>query len=899
VKPPRLAEALLGLLLPRSGRDEVLGDLAESYGSRAEGGRVRAMLWYSSQVPLVPAWFLVSAVASVRFDAAELRRTIRTLARTPGFTTVAVLSLGLGIGATTAISGALYSLLFVTLPVDRPDEITMVYHTWPERWQRSQYGSSSSEDPRDGARVASNVSWPAFETLKRTVSDDIGLSAYAFVREMSVVFADAPALAVGGMLVSGDYFRTLKLETEIGRPLNEADDRVGSAPVVVLSHSFWSRTFGGDRSVLGSTVLLNGAAFEIVGVAKKGYVGLSPGGFFGPSDVIVPITWHDTFVSIRLRDDETLRTAGQTHWIRLIARVPRGLDSDAISRGWTATLAAHMVEAGVIAEADAGHMQLRFLEGKRGLDSLRRDTRRPLWILSAAVVLVLLIACANLTTLLLARGAVRTQELALRRAIGASRWELARPQVVESLLLGVTGGALGLLIALHGGPLIVASLTGGAGAAAVEYQMSWPLVLAAAVGALVAAALTGCIPAVRMMRTEPAENLGTRSQGGVAHRFRLGRALIIAQIAVSVPLVVGAGLFLETLGNIVAIDPGFDPDGVVVFRVDATLVTRNRDEQRMMYERILAQLGETPGVRSAAIAENIPVSGWQSNTRVEVGGERPMMDMNAVSPAFFETMRIRLLSGRRLTETDAANAPDVVLVNQTAERTLFDGNALGRDFRISGGRRVEIVGVVSDIKYSGLKDAVEPAFFDPWVQRPGGLFSVHYAVRTDGAPLALAPTIRRLVAGVNSGLPVIALRSQRDEIASQAERERVFARLLTAFGAFAVLLSCIGLHGLMSFSVSQRTSEMGVRLALGAAPASIVTMIMRQVLMLTGLGLGLGILVSLQVGPVVRSMLFDIEPDDRATILLAAAIMACVALLAGSIPALRASRVDPLESLSP
>jgi predicted permease len=899
VNPPRLAEALLGLLLPRSRRDEVLGDLAESYRSRAERSRVRATLWYSTQVPLVPGWFLVSAIAAVRFDAAELRRTIRTLARTPGFTIVAILSLGLGIGATTAISGALYSLLFVTLPVDRPDEITMVYHTWPERWQRIQYGSSSSEDPLDGARVASNVSWPAFETLKRTVSDDIGLSAYAFVREMSVVFGDAPALAVGGMLVSGDYFRTLKLETEIGRPLNEADDRVGSAPVVVLSHSFWSRTLGGDPSVLGTTVLLNGSAFEIVGVAKKGYVGLSPGGFFGPSDVIVPITWHDAFVSIRLRDDETLRTARQTHWIRLIARVPRSLDANAISRGWTATLAAHMVEAGVIAEADAGDMQLRFLDGKRGLDSLRRDTRRPLWILSAAVVLVLLIACANLTTLLLARGAVRTQELALRRALGASRWELARPQVVESLLLGATGGALGLLIALQGGPLIVASLTGGAGAAAVEYQMSWPLVLAAVVGALFAATLSGWIPAVRMMRTEPVEHLGTRGQGGVAHRFRLGRALIIAQIAVSVPLVVGAGLFLETLGNIVAIDPGFDPDGVVVFRVDATLVTRNRDEQKMMYERILTELRETPGVRSAAIAENIPVSGWQSNTRVEVGGERPMMDMNAVSPAFFETMHIRLLSGRRFTETDAANAPDVVLVNQTAERTLFDGNALGRDFRISGGRRVEIVGVVSDIKYSGLKDAVEPAFFDPWVQRPGGLFSVHYAVRTDGAPLALAPTIRRLVAGVDSGLPVIGLRSQRDEIEAQAERERVFARLLTAFGAFAVLLSCIGLHGLMSFSVSQRTSEMGVRLALGAAPASIVTMILRQVLMLTGVGLGLGILVSLQVGPVVRSMLFDIEPDDRATILLASAVMASVALLAGSIPAVRASRVDPLESLSP
>lgn len=898
-RPPRLAESILSALLPRSERDEVVGDLSEAYRRRSVTSGPAATFWYWRQVVLVPGWFLASAVGSVRFDAAEFRRTLRALTRAPGFTIVAVLSLGLGVGATTAIAGALYSLLFVSLPVDRPDELTMVYHTWPERWQGSQYGSSSSEDPRDGARVASNISWPAFETLNRTVEDDVGLSAYAFVREMSVVSGDGPAVAAGGMLVSGDYFRTLRLETEMGRTLNEADDRVGSAPVVVLSHSFWSRAFGADPSALGTTVLLNGEPFEIVGVAEEGYVGLSPGGFFGPSDLILPITWHDTFLSMGLRDGETLRTAAQTHWVRLIARVPRGLDADVVSRGWTATLAEHMVEAGVIAEADAGDMQIRFLEGKRGLDSLRRDTRGPLWILSAAVVLVLLIACANLTTLLLARGAARAQELALRRAIGASRWELARPQVVESLLLGAAGGALGLLIALRGGPLIVASLTGGAGAATIENEVSWRLVAAATVGALFAAGLSGWIPAVRTMRTEPGEHLGTRSQGGVAHRFRLGRALITAQIAVSVPLVVGAGLFLETLGNIVAIDPGFDAEGLVVFRVDATLVTKDRDEQRMMYERILAELRETSGVRSAAIVENVPVSGWQSDTRVELGGERPMMDMNAVSPAFFETMGIRLLSGRRLTDADGGDAPDVVLVNQSAERDLFRGNALGRDFRISGGRQVEIVGVVSDTKYSGLKDAVEPAFFDPWVQRPGGLFSVHYVVRTDGPPMALEPAIRRLVAGVNSGLPVIALRSQRDEIEAQAARERVFARLLTVFGAFALLLSSIGLHGLMSFSVSQRTSEMGVRLALGAAPVSIVTMIMRQVLLLTGIGLGLGILVSLQVGPVVRSMLFGVEPDDGLTIFLASAIMAGVALLAGSIPAVRASRVDPLESLSP
>lgn len=897
--PPKWAERLLGALLPRGDRDEILGDLSESYDRRAREGRGTAWLWYVAQVVVVPAWLAGGAVRAMRFDGGEFRRTLRGLAKTPGFTVVAVLSLGLGIGATTAIYGAMRSILFLTLPVEEPEQLSLVYHTWPDRWNGSQNGSDSSVDPVDGRRVASNVSWPAFAELRDASPEGVELSAYAYIREMSVVRGDEPALAASGMMVSGSYFQTLRLSAHTGRLLHPNDDREGAAPAAVITHSFWQRAFGADPGVVGSTVRLNGLPFQIVGVTEKSYVGLSPGGFFGATDITIPRTHASGFFAFNMPDGETIHTTRMNHWIRAIARVDPALEWNAVASGWSALLSAHMVEAGVVAEGDGGDVEVRMLEGSRGIDELRTETEGPLRILGVTVALVLLIACANLTTLLLARGVARSEELALRRALGASRWELARPQLVESLVLGVLGGALGFWVALKGGPLLVTSLTGGDGAADVSYQVSWPLIASATLAALLAAGLTGWAPAARMMRTEPNDHLGVRSQGGSAKSFRLGRALIAAQIAISVPLVVGAGLFLQTLGNIVSVDPGFRPEGIVAFRVDASLVTKDDEEQTQIYKRVLDELNALSGVESAAIVENVLVSGWRSNGWVQIDGETPMMDYNAVSADFLQTMGIPLREGRFVEEVDDAGAPHVVIVNETAERILFGGAALGRTFTVGRDRQVEIVGVVPDVKYSGLKEEVEPGFFDSWEQRPGGLYSTHFVMRSTRPVGELQRDVRTLVSGIDPGLPVSAFRTQSDDMMAQALRERVFARLLTGFGLFGLLLSCIGLYGLMSFTVSQRISEMGVRLALGAAPPSIVVLVLRQAATLAGLGLAIGLVAALQVGPIVESMLYGVESDDGVTLVAAVVLMFGVALLAGGIPARRASRVDPMVSLQP
>ncbi|MEM7417597.1 MAG: ADOP family duplicated permease [Gemmatimonadota bacterium] len=898
--PPRWAEALLGAVLPRDDRDEMLGDLAEAYARRAEHSAFKARAWYLGQLLFLPGWLILGALRAMRFDPGEFRRTLRGLARTPGFTIVAVVSLGLGIGATTAIYGAMRALIFVSLPVEEPEQLSLVYHTWPDNWNGRQSGSDSSIDPYDGERTSSNISWPAFTELRDASPEGVELSAYAFVRELSLVRGNEPAIAPAAMMVSGSYFQTLRLPPHSGRMLTPADDQLGAEPVAVVSHSFWQRAFGSDPGVIGQSVRLNGRPFRVVGVMKRGYVGLSPGGFFGASDLVVPMAHAATFVDFPVRDGEDVLTSRLNHWVRLVARVDDRLDwRGDVGAGWTELLSAHMVEAGVVADGDRGDVTVRMLEGRRGLDELRRETEEPLQILGFTVALVLLIACANLTTLLLARGVARTEELALRRALGASRWELARPQLVESLLLGVVGGTLGFFVALEGGPLLVSSLTGGEGSAAVRYDVSWPLIASATIAALVAAGLTGWAPAARMMRTEPNDHLGVRDKGASRKNMRLGRALIAIQIAISVPLVVGAGLFLQTLGNIVSIDPGFRPEGIVAFRVDASLVTKDDAEQQVIYQRILDEVHEIPGVASASIVGNVLVSGWRSNSWVDIDGETPMMDFNAVSPAFLETMGISLRSGRFIEASDDPDAPHVVVVNETAERELFGGSAIGRTFSVGGRRPVEIVGVVADTKYYDLREEINPSFYDSWTQRPDGLYATHYVMRSTQPVATLEREVRDIVSGIDRGLPLSAFRTQSDDVIAQALRERVFARLLTAFGLFGLLLSCIGLYGLMSFNVSQRMSEMGVRLALGAAPESIVGLVLKQVAGLALLGLIIGVVASLQVGPLIEAMLFGVESNDGVTIVAATLLMFGVALLAGGIPARRASKVDPMVSLQP
>lgn len=896
-RPPAVAEALLGALIRRERRDEILGDLAEVYARRCErGSTVLADLWYWSQLVAVPSWLLASAVRTMDLDGGDLRRTIRGFRRHPGFALIAVVSLAVGIGATSAIIGTLRALLFTELPVERPDELALVYHTRPGAWQGAQYGSSATTDPADGVQLHSNYSYPAYESIGAAADRVVELAAFAFLRELSAVAGDRPAVAAAAMLVSGGYFRTLRLRTVLGRPLGDEDDQLGGERVVVLSHEFWNRVYSADPAAIGSGLLVNGERYEVVGVAEPNYVGLSPGGFFPPSDLTIPLAAHDHLLTYGRPQGGSWRTTPTLHWLRLIARVPASVQPDRIREALSSAFAGAVVDGAVVSEADAAAIDVRLVPGARGIDALRRTTQGPLRILSAVAVLVLLIACANLATLLLARGASRRHELAVRRALGASRWPIVRPLVIESLVLAVAGATLGVAIALWGGPILAAALTADYGRVAFRFRLDWVLASAAAGSACLAALLSAWLPALAMTRVEPGGDLKTRGQGASGARLTLGRGLIVTQIAVSVPLVVGAGLFLRTLGNLASVDPGFRAEDLVLFSVDPSLVTRDRERQGSLYEAILADVTRLPGVRSASTVENVLISGWTSNTGVLIEGQEHGMYMNAVGPDFFETMGVSVISGRGIGPEDGSEGPLVAVVNETAERTLFGGRALGRTFEVDGGSR-RVVGVVADTKYSSLREDVPPTFFDSFRQR--STFSLHFVLRADVPAAALESRVREIVARADPMLPVTGYRTQLSEIEGAAARERIFARLLGIFGAFALALACIGLHGITAFSVARRTSEMGVRLALGARPVGIVRMVLRQVLGTAAVGLALGLLAARLVGPVVGSMLYGVEPGDASTMTAAALVMASVAVLAGWLPARRASRVDPLAALSP
>ncbi len=891
-RTPRVAEWLVARFLPGGERSEIVGDLAEGHARRAGSSRFSAWHWYWRQAVGIVGriwWRRRHTILSLL----DVRYAVRGLRQSPGFAAIALLSLALGIGANTALFSIVRSVIFVELPVERPEELELVYYERPRGTQISQYSSSGGEDPVTGKRVHSNYSYAIYEAMREAMGDSGELLGFNFVFQVAAIIDGDPATKVAGQLASGDYFSVLGLGTVLGRPLGPDDDRPGAPNVTVLSHAYWQRAFAGDPEVIGRSVTLNGAPFEVVGVTPPGFEGLSPGGFFSPTDVTVPLVAQPLVAPRWTPAEGDLFASNDRFWVRVIARFRDDTTREPVRQAMTSALRGRLLETEMVPEETIDEVHVRFLPGSRGLDSLRSGTERPITILGVVVAAVLLIACVNLASLLLARGAARQRELAVRRAIGASRARLVRQLFIESLVLSIAGGAAGLILALWSGPAVTAALTASMGRIAVHFQLDWQLLAVTTGVSILAALLCGLFPAVRISRTASYSHLAGRTDS--SSRFAAGRFLIAAQIAISVPLIVGAGLFLQTIGNLDRVDPGFDTRDLTIFHLDTSLVTSDPDRANQIFEQVSSELEQVPGVQAVTLLENALVGGWTSNTRVTIGEESTMMYMNAVDSDYFDVLGIELLGGRAIMDSDTAEAPMVAVVNETAERTLFDGRAVGRTIEYGRETR-QIVGVAADTKYHSLRDEVEPTFFDPYRQRR--TLGLHVAIRSALPMNRLAPSIREIVTRADAGLPVSDLRTQSSQMAAHVSRERVFARLLAVFSMFALLIACIGLHGVTSFAVARRRAEMGVRLAMGARPDQILWMVVRQVLLLAGLGLAVGLMLAYWLTPVIGSMLYGLQPTDTATLAGAGAIMLIVAVAAGWIPALRAARTDALTSLA-
>ena len=828
----------------------------------------------------------------------DLRHTFRVLAKSPGFSTVAVLSLAIGIGANTAMFGVVSTLLMSPLPVESPDELAIVAWRHDGRARFGSYGSTNYEDPDGGPNYRSNFSFPTYRALREAAPAGAELFAFAFIRGASVALAEQPAFLAAATLADGHYFTVLGPRVQLGRALTVADDVPEAPVVVVVSHAFWMRVFGGDPEVLGRTLRVNGVTAELVGVTAEGFRGLSLGGFFPQTDITVPLAAQPRVFPRLASTDESLFTSEDAFWLRLMARVSDGLEPTAVG---DALKSVFRGQPGPLAAAE-GEVRLRLLSGSQGAQPVSSDRARLLWFLMGVVGIVLLIACLNLASLMLARGASRQRETAVRRALGAGRARLVRNVLLESLVLSSVGSLLGLALVVASRTLLGGLVTGSLGAGASgDLEMGIavdPAVLAMTALTGVAATLFfGLFPALRLSGIDPAPWLTSRAGPSANPRLTVGRTLVAVQVGISLPLVVGAGLFLRTVANLGAGELGFDPTGLASFPIDPSFTNRPPEDHAQLYQEVLASLQEVPGVRSVSLMENILLSGLVSNGTITVDDRQVLLYRNAIGPALLETMGMRLIEGRMPGLQDGPDAPPIGVVNETGARELFgDGSPVGRTLDLGEGPDVQVVGVVNDTPYRNRRSDAPATLYESALQRDG--YRGHNVIlRTDVPVARLETAIRDAVFRVDADLPVPRIRSQEDFVVESTGRERVFTQLLTVFGGFALFLAAIGLHGVTSYSVTRRTSEIGVRVAVGARPEQILWMILRQVVVLALAGLVVGIPIAFWAAPVVGSLLYGVAPNDAPTMVVGAVLMVAVAAGAGIVPALRAARMDTTVAL--
>ncbi len=825
----------------------------------------------------------------------NLKLALRTLFSTPVVTIVAILSLALGIGANAAIFSLFDEMLLRALPVQQPGQLVNLSAPGPKP------GSQSCNQAGDCEQV---FSYPMFRDLERVQTVFTGVAAH---RLFSVnLAARGQTLNGDGLLVSGSYFPVLGTRPALGRLLDSGDDRVvGQSPVVVLSHAYWESRFGLDRNILNEVLIVNGLAMTVVGVAPRGFDGTTLG---ARPQIFVPITMRDALQSFA-KDFENRRG----YWAYLFARLKPGvsLDQARAALGGQYHAIVNDVEAPLqkgMSEQTMARFRAKpiLLEpGAHGQTSVSREAKGPLMLLLGVTAFVLIIACANIANLLLARAAARSAEMAVRLAIGASRRHLIGQLLVESCLLAAFGGAAGLLVSKWTLDLI-ASLLPAEAAATLHFELNATVLLFSAALTLGTGLLFGLFPALHSTRADLVSSLkgqaGQPAGARAAARFRNG--LATSQIALSMALLVGAGLFTRSLFNISRVNLGLKLDNVVTFAVSPALNGYTSERSLQLFERIEDEIGRLPGVTSVSgsLVALLAGSNWGSDVSVEGYKSGPDTDMNArfneVGPGYFRTLGVTLLSGREFTRSDAATTGKVAIVNEAfAKKFNLGRDAVGKHI----GRRddkldTEIVGLVQNAKYSDVKDAVPPLFFRPYRQSelPGYLT---FYVRTSLDPERFLTSVSPVVKRLDPNLPVENLRTMPQQVRENVFLDRMISVLSAAFACLATLLAAVGLYGVLAYTVAQRTREIGLRMALGAAPAQVRGMVLRQVALMILVGGAVGLFGAVWLGRLGESLLYELKGSDPFVLVASAAALATVALGAGLVPAHRASRVDPMRAL--
>jgi len=773
----------------------------------------------------------------------------------------------------------------------------------------SDYGFSQQHNGQNVRSTFSNAIYQQLKSANQTMTDVIAgtsLESFNFASNGSSEIATAFG-------VSGNYFKVLGVSAIAGRTIEESDEQPGAELVAVISHAFWQRRFAGDRSVVGKTVRLNNNPVTVVGVLPPGFIGIQRMAE-NSRDVFVPFLMEpryvpaaDLFSNARFGPVKP-RVEQPTNWyLQVAGRLKPGVTLDQVkgnlagpfaqaARGGMESFQAELTEAQrkmSFNRRDGDAVpELLVLPGARGIYDLDRTSSRSASVLSAIVVLLLLIVCANVANLLLSRAAARYREVSVRLSMGASRRRLVRQLLTESLLLSGTGGALGILLGYWSKKLLPFGQN-----TTIDAQ-----VLAFVAGiSMLTGLIFGLIPALRATQVDLASAMKENSRSVAVGRTWLSKALLVTQVAVSVVLLIGAGLFVRTLQNLRSVDVGFNASNILMFRVNPALNGYTAERMTQLYQRMQSSLEALPGVQSVSFTRNALLSGSTSITGIYKQGQtdKEAKDIYymGVAPKFFDTMQIPIVMGRDFNERDAANPDDSAIINETAAKKYWPnenpiGQRLGQNIEESA--KTEIIGVIRDTKYDSLRDAAPATMYTPL--RPGTR-SLTVMVRTATDPASMTETVRGAMQQIDPDVPMTGITTQSDQVEGRFAQERLFALAYSLFGALALLLACIGLFGLMSYSVSRRTNEIGIRMALGAQRAGVVGMVLRESMLMVVIGVVVGLAGAIAGGRFVESVLFGLSTTDAWTISAAIGATVLVSLAAGYLPARRASRVDPMVAL--
>jgi predicted permease len=830
----------------------------------------------------------------------DARYGLRQLRKSPGFTMVVVMTLALGIGANTAIFTLVNAVMLRSLPVRDPQQLVVA--EWSARNRPHHVGTSSFGDCQDyqGMRSDCSLSYPMFQQIRDQKNLFANVMAFAGPAQLDLSGNGAATIAQGE-LVSGSYFETLGVLAALGRTLDSEDEKPGAEPVAVLDYGYWQRAFGGSPSVIGRTIRLNNTAFSIVGVADSRFTRLTPG---KSVDLWVALTQGPRLRQVWTQVS-TSNGGGDANnwWLVVVGRLQPGVTRERAQAAVNALYvngALHGTKP-VWTAADDPHLWL--LPAQQGLSGIRYQYGKPLTLLMAAVGIVLLIACANVAGLMLARSAAREREMAVRLAVGAGRRRVIRQLLTESLLLSLLGAVLGALLAYVGATGLAAFFSSNSySPLRLELEPNGRVLLFAIGVAVLTGIGFGLAPAFRGARANVATELkgNTTTIGhGAGERLGLGKGLVVMQVALSMVVLAGAGLLLRTLDKLHSIDPGFDTRNILLFSIDPELAGYNKIQISDLYTNLQKRLAALPGVVSTSYASDAILDGglWTEDVRVEGQADKNTVEsqMLSIGPDYFATMKIPLREGRFLGASDMDSKQLTAVVNWEFVRKFTGGrNPIGLHFGGTDPKdpQWQVVGVVGDTKYESLQSANRPTAYVP-LTTGGATFELRTAV----SPVGLMPAVRNVVHEVDDNLPVVRMRTQSDAIDRLLFNQRLIARLFGLFGALGLMLACIGLYGLLSYDVTRRTREIGIRTALGAQRRDVLLLVLRQGFLLVIVGVTLGTAAAIGVTKLLESLLYDVKPTDPITFTLTAALLIAIGLVASSLPARRATRVDPMTAL--